>query len=68
MSDEKLRSCPFCHSADVAIENACGSLMRVECNDCGAIGPAYATQRKFGKHWPREAAIRAWNGDVFKPE
>ena len=68
MSDEKLRACPFCHSTDVHVENVFGTAVRVECSDCQATGPSYETRRKYGKAWPRDAAIRAWNGDVYKQD
>lgn len=63
---EQLRPCPFCKSVDVYVEidGACG-VFYVECGTCMAHGPMYSTKRKFGKNWPKDAAIRAWNGDVY---
>lgn len=66
---EKLRPCPFCRSTDVHVEHVYGGgFFQVECDNCGATGPSYEVRRKYGKDWPREAAIRAWNGDVYIPD
>jgi hypothetical protein len=63
---EKLRKCPFCQSDDVSVESPYGcGLFRVECGNCNATGPSYDTRKKYGKDWPRDAAIRAWNGNVY---
>lgn len=66
MSDIKLRACPFCRSTDIHVESNGLKYFYVQCDDCGSTGPSYEAKRKFGKHWPSEAAARAWNGDVYK--
>jgi hypothetical protein len=68
-SNEEPLNCPFCRSTYVSVElGVVGHSYHGECGNCGAQGPSYEARKKLGGTWPRDAAGRAWNGDVYIDE
>lgn len=58
----KIKECPFCDARRLTIRRLSGKY-RVECHECGAMGPYWYRGMKDRKNptHTENAAIRAWN-------